>query len=83
MLKKALLVLVLLVAAACNVETSSQAESAPKETAGMSAAREQPEKILIHNARIYTIDAAYSTAEAMALMIKVTTNNKIPTAKST
>ncbi len=47
----------------CNTETTPPAP--PKETAGMTAEQEQAARILVHNARIYTMDQGYSTADAM------------------
>jgi predicted amidohydrolase YtcJ len=63
--KKIPLFFILFLCAACNVESPSQVATSPQETTGLLAEHDQPEKILIHNAKIYTLDAGFSTADAM------------------
>jgi len=59
------LLFILFILQACNVEAPPQVQAPPQETAGITAETEQLEKILIHNARIYTMDRGHSTADAM------------------
>ena len=49
----------------CNVESPPQAEHPPLDMSGRSAGQEQFENTLIHNAKIYTMDVGFSTADAM------------------
>jgi len=49
--------------AACNVESPPQVVAPPQETSGTIA--EKAENILIHNAKIYTMDRGFSTADAI------------------
>ena len=65
MLKIIPLVFILLFSQACNMESPPQAPAPPQETAGLTAEQEQFEKILIHNAKIFTMDSGHSTADAM------------------
>lgn len=55
----------MLLGTACNVESPPQVGHPPQEIFGRIAQQEQFEQILIHNARIYTMDQDFSTAEAM------------------
>jgi predicted amidohydrolase YtcJ len=63
--KKILILFVLFLPAACNVESPSLVQAPPKENAGITSEQEQLDKTLIHNARIYTLDKGFSTADAM------------------
>ncbi len=71
MYKKTLILFSLLSCAACNVESPSQAEApagqvAPPQDTSVSAPPEGPYvETLIHNAKIYTMDAGFSTADAI------------------
>ena len=71
MIKKILILLSLILVAACNAETPPQADNPPKvisppqETEGLTPGTQQLEKILIHNAKIYTMDLGFSTADAI------------------
>lgn len=56
---------VLFLSVACNMESPPQTVSPPQETTGRASQPQQAEKILIHNAKIYTIDRGFSTADAM------------------
>jgi len=63
--KKIPILLCLVMCVACNGETTPQAAAPPQETAGQTPVREPLEKILIHNAKIYTMDRGFSTADAI------------------
>ena len=71
MIKKTLILFSLLIFISCDVEQTSQTENAPQaisppqEASGLAPGQEQPEKTLIHNAKIYTMDAGFSTADAI------------------
>ncbi len=65
MFKNISMLFFMLLGAACNVESPPQVEHPPQEISGRIAQQEQFEQILIHNARIYTMDQGFSTAEAM------------------
>ena len=71
MIKKTLVLFSLLLCISCDVEQTSQKENAPQaisppqEASGLAPGQEQPEKTLIHNAKIYTMDADFSTADAI------------------
>ena len=65
MIKKISFLFIVFLFAACNGEPPPQLEHPPQEMAGRVAGQEQFEKILIHNARIYTMDTGFSTADAM------------------
>jgi len=64
-IKKILFPFIVFVFAGCNGEPPAQVEHPPQEMAGRTPDQEQFEKILIHNARIYTMDTGFSTADAM------------------
>jgi predicted amidohydrolase YtcJ len=59
MIKKILLSVIVLLFAACNVEEPQE------EASGQAEKQDQDGQILIHNARIYTMDQGFSTAAAM------------------
>jgi len=65
------ILLCLVLCVACNGEVPPQAEALPKVQAppqdsyGQTPGQEPIEKILIHNAKIYTMDRGFSTADAM------------------
>ena len=65
MIKKISFMFIVLVFAGCNGEPPPQVEHPPQEMAGRAPDQEQFEKTLIHNARIYTMDTGFSTADAM------------------
>ena len=71
MFKKISILFSLVLCVACNVESPSEAEntpnviSPPQETAGLAPEHAQLEKTLIHNAKIYTMDLGFSTADAI------------------
>ena len=75
MIKNLPLIFAMLLVAACNVESpdaeshgaesSRKVEHPPQVSTGLLAGQEQFEQILIHNARIYTMDMGFSTADAM------------------
>ena len=71
MIKKIPYMLSLMLCVACNVETPPQADAPPKvtgppqEVSGQAPGQEQLEKTLIHNAKIYTMDIGFSTADAI------------------
>ncbi|MGB5291080.1 MAG: amidohydrolase [Lysobacterales bacterium] len=71
MFKKISILLSFVLCVACNGEAPSQTEDTPKvtappkETIGQVAGQASLEKTLIHNARIYTMDAGFSTADAI------------------
>lgn len=71
MFKKISILFTLVLCVSCNVESPSQAEntpnviSPPQETAGLAPEHAQLEKTLIHNAKIYTMDIGFSTADAI------------------
>jgi predicted amidohydrolase YtcJ len=70
-IKKILIPFSLMLCAACNVEAPPQAEnpakliSPPQDTEGLPPGPQQVEKILVHNAKIYTMDRGFSTADAI------------------
>jgi len=64
-IKKISFMFIVLVFAGCNGEPPPQVEHPPQEMAGRAPDQEQFEKMLIHNARIYTMDTGFSTADAM------------------
>lgn len=59
MIKKILLSVIVLLFAACNVEEP------PEKAPGQAERQTQNGQVLIHNARIYTMDQGFSTAAAM------------------
>jgi predicted amidohydrolase YtcJ len=63
--KKIPLLMVLFLCVACEMDSPPQAVAPPQETTGLQAGQESLEKTLIHNARIYTMDAGFSTADAI------------------
>jgi len=63
--KKTLILFGLIFTVSCNVESPSQVVVPPQETSGQASKQEQIEKTLIHNAKIYTMDAGFSTADAI------------------
>lgn len=71
MFKKIPILFSFVLCVACNGEAPSQAEDSPKvivppqETVGQVAGQAQLEKTLIHNAKIYTMDHGFSTADAI------------------
>ena len=70
MTRKLALILIILIVTACGVESpgvgsSGQSGHPSKETLGLVDGQEPLEQILIHNARIYTMDMGFSTADAM------------------
>ena len=65
MIKKISFLFIVFLFAACNGEPPPQVEHPPQEMAGRTPDQEQFEKILIHNAMIYTMDSGFSTADAM------------------
>lgn len=71
MFKKILIIFSLVLISACNTETPPPAETAaplatpPQESAGLADANEQAGTTLIHNAKIYTMDMGFSTADAI------------------
>ena len=65
MIKKISFLFIIFLFAACNGEPPPQVEHPPQEMAGRTPDQEQFEKILIHNAMIYTMDSGFSTADAM------------------
>ena len=65
MFKRIPILLSLILITACNVESPPQPVSPPQETAGLTPGLENLEKTLIHNAKIYTMDAGFSTADAI------------------
>ena len=65
MIKKISFMFIVLVFAGCNGEPPPQVEHPPQEMAGRAPDQEKFEKVLIHNARIYTMDTGFSTADAM------------------
>ena len=71
MIKRISILFSFVLCVACNGEAPSQSEETPKviappqETVGQVSGQEQPEKTLIHNAKIYTMDAGFSTADAI------------------
>jgi len=64
-IRKVSLLFILLISANCYAQSSPEVEHPPQEMTGRVAGQEQFEKILIHNARIYTMDRGFSTADAM------------------
>ena len=65
MIKKISILFIACLCVACKPEAPSQVQHPPQEMPGRLAEQEQFEKILIHNARIYTMDQGFSTADAM------------------
>ena len=65
MFKKTLILFGLILSVSCNVESPPQVTSPPQEASGQASRPEQLEKTLIHNAKIYTMDAGFSTADAI------------------
>lgn len=65
MIKKISFLFIIFIFAGCNGEPPAQLEHPPQEMAGRVPEQEQFEKILIHNAKIYTMDSGFSTADAM------------------
>ena len=71
MSKKIPILFSLVLCVACNVEEPPKAEDSPQlispsqETSGQVPGQEQLEKTLIHNAKIYTMDRGFSTADAI------------------
>jgi len=64
-IKKISFLFIIFVFAGCNGELPPQVEHPPQEMAGRAPGQEQFDKTLIHNARIYTMDTGFSTADAM------------------
>ncbi len=62
--KKSLFILVLLVMVACNGKSPSNTEQAAQAKLAQ-VTHPQIEQILVHNAVIYTLDAGFSTADAL------------------
>lgn len=71
MFKNTSILLSLFLCVSCNVEAPPQAQapakviSPPQEASGRESGQEQFEKTLIHNAKIYTMDIGFSTADAI------------------
>lgn len=71
MFKKISILFSIMFLVACNGEAPQQAADGPKvvappqETIGHAPGQEKLEKTLIHNAKIYTMDAGFSTADAI------------------
>ena len=71
MFKKTLILFSLFLCVACDVEQTPQTEkspqviSPPQETTGLTPEQAKLEKTLIHNAKIYTMDIGFSTADAI------------------
>lgn len=71
MLKKISILFSIVLCVACNGEAPQQADdgskpaSPPQEKTGQVPEQEKLEKTLIHNAKIYTMDAGFSTADAI------------------
>ena len=65
MYKQIPVILILILCAACNVEAPPQNAAPLQETSGLVPRQEQIEKTLIHNAKIYTMDRGFSTADAI------------------
>ena len=65
MIKKIPILFSLVLCVACNVETPPKVTGPPQEVSGQASAQEQFEKTLIHNAKIYTMDIGFSTADAI------------------
>ena len=71
MFKKISILFSFVLCVACNGEAPQQADNSPaavappQETAGLVPGQEQLEKTLIHNAKIYTMDIGFSTADAI------------------
>jgi len=64
-IKKIPYLLIIFVCVTCYAETKPEVEHPPQEMDGRVSGQEQFDKTLIHNARIYTMDRGYSTADAM------------------
>ena len=56
---------VLFLCVACNVESPPEVSISPQETHEAVESNAQPEDILIHNGRIYTMDQALPATDAM------------------
>ncbi len=65
MIKKIIFLITAIICVSSHAETKPAVGHPPQEMAGRVSGQEQFEKILIHNARIYTMDRGYSTADAM------------------
>jgi len=65
MFKQIPLLLMVFICAACGVESPPESVSPPQETSGLTPGHVELEKTLIHNAKIYTMDAGFSTADAI------------------
>ncbi|NOR18812.1 MAG: amidohydrolase family protein, partial [Xanthomonadales bacterium] len=65
MIRKIIFLFTVAVCAYSYAETKPEVEHPPQEMSGRVTGQEQFEKTLIHNARIYTMDRGYSTADAM------------------
>ena len=65
MLRKIPFLFVLFLLAACNVESPSEETTSPRETHEAIESKGQPENILIHTGRIYTMDQSLPNADAM------------------
>jgi predicted amidohydrolase YtcJ len=63
--KNFMILLVFFLFAACDVESPSQVVTPPQKPTDRIAGQEEFEKILIHNARIYTMDRGFPTADAI------------------
>ena len=50
---------------ACDVESPPQVAPPPQESFAKTPEQDQAEKTLVHNAKIYTMDQGFSTADAM------------------
>jgi hypothetical protein len=65
MKRKITLLFFTLVCVSSFAETKTEVEHPPQEMTGRVAEQEQFGKTLVHNARIYTMDRGYSTADAI------------------
>ena len=65
MIRKISLLFFTLICVSGIAESKPDVEHPPQEMAGRVPEQEQFDKTLIHNARIYTMDRGYSTAEAI------------------
>jgi len=65
MKRKITLLFFTLVCVSSFAETKTEVEHPPQEMTGRAPEQEQFNKTLIHNARIYTMDRGYSTADAI------------------
>lgn len=57
--------LVSLFCVACDVDSPTQVTPPPQESYAKAPEQDQAKKILVHNAKIYTMDQGFSTADAM------------------